>query len=405
MKTKWLCAFAAVGILVSLWFIGETAYAQKDTLKIGMVTDLTGFLNVNGVHIRQAALMALEDADYTVAGKKIEFIVEDEAGSPAIAMDKARKLVESDKVCAFLGPFHGGAVAALANYATKVQVPQIVTWYSIPGDQMLNMQWTWVPIGSLEMIGVPSGAYAYDKMGFRTATTLALDYVAGRLFMGGCTNTFEKKGGKIIQQQWMPMDTKDTAPYLTALKQADVFMPWYAGITHNVGIRQIREYGIKMPIILPQAGYMAHPQQIREIGDYGVGFITSDAYVWTIDSPENRAFVEKYKKKYNMLPANVAYGGYFNMQILLQALRKTGGDSSRDALAKALDQTQMKGFLGDFSFGDARLGIGNYFVHREIKKEGAEEPYQSEMLAKYQVRPVKAGNKIEYQITKAEILK
>ncbi len=138
----------------------------------------------------------------------------------------------------------------------------------------------------------------------------------------GATNTFEKKGGKIIQQQWMPMDTKDTAPYLTALKQADVFMPWYAGITHNVGIRQIREYGIKMPIILPQAGYMAHPQQIKEIGDYGVGFITSDAYVWTIDTPENRAFVEKYKKKYNMLPANVAYGGYFNMQILLQALRK-----------------------------------------------------------------------------------
>jgi len=107
MKTIWLCAFAAVGILVSLWFTGETAYAQKDTLKIGMVTDLTGFLNVNGVHIRQAALMALEDADYTVAGKKIEFIVEDEAGSPAIAMDKARKLVESDKVCAFLGPLHG----------------------------------------------------------------------------------------------------------------------------------------------------------------------------------------------------------------------------------------------------------------------------------------------------------
>ena len=405
MKTKWLCAFAAVGILASLGFIGETAYAQKDTLKIGLVTDLTGFLNVNGVHIRQAALMALEEADYTVAGKKIEFIIEDEAGSPAIAMDKARKLVETDKVCAFLGPFHGGAVAALANYATKVQVPQIVTWYSIPGDQMLNMRWTWVPIGSLEMIGVPSGAYAYDKMGFRTATTLALDYVAGRLFMGGCTNTFEKKGGKIIQQQWMPMDTKDTAPYLTALKQADVFMPWYAGITHNVGIRQIREYGIKMPIILPQAGYMAHPQQIKEIGDYGVGFITSDAYVWTIDTPENKAFVERYKKKYNMLPANVAYGGYFNMQILLQALRKTGGDSSRDALAKALDQTRMKGFLGDFSFGDARLGIGNYFVHREIKKEGDPEPYQSEMLAKYQVRPVKAGNKIEYQITKAEILK
>lgn len=405
MKTRFFYVFVAAGILASLFFTGQMAYAQKDPIKIGLVTDLTGFLNVNGVHIRQAALMALEEINYTVAGRKIEFIVEDEAGSPAIAMDKARKLVETDKVCAFLGPFHGGAVVALANYANKVQVPQIVTWYSIPGDQMLTMNWTWVPIGSLEQIGVPAGAYAYDKLGFRTATTLALDYVAGRKFMGGCTDTFEKKGGKLIQQQWMPMDTKDTAPYLTALKQADVFMPWFAGVTHNVGIRQIKEYGIKMPIILPQAGYMAHPDQIKEIGDFGVGFITSEAYVWNIDTPENKAFVAKYKEKYKMLPAGPCYGGYFNMQILLAALKKTGGDSSRNALAKALDQTQMKGFLGDFSFGDARLGIGNYFVHKEIKKEGSEAPYQSEILAKYQIKPVKVGNKIEYKILKAEMLK
>jgi branched-chain amino acid transport system substrate-binding protein len=406
MKTRFLYVFLAAGILISSLFTGPMAYAQqKGPIKIGLVTDLTGFLNVNGVHIRQAALMALEEGNNTVAGRPIEFIIEDEAGNPAQAMDKARKLVETDKVCAFLGPFHGGAVVALANYANKVQIPQIITWYSIPGDQMLTMNWSWVPIGSLEQIGVPSGAYAYDKMGFRTATTLGLDYIAGRKFMGGCTDTFEKKGGKVIQQQWMPMDTKDTAPYLTALKQADVFMPWYAGVTHNVGIRQIREYGVKMPIILPQAGYMAHPDQIKEIGDYGVGFITSEAYVWTIDTPENKAFVDKYKKKWNMLPAGPCYGGYFNMQILLAALRKTNGDTSPKVLAKALDETKMKGFLGDFAFGDARLGIGNYFVQKEIKKAGDPEPYQSEILAKYQVKPVKAGNKIEYEILKAEMLK
>jgi branched-chain amino acid transport system substrate-binding protein len=133
--------------------------------------------------------------------------------------------------------------------------------------------------------------------------------------------------------------------------------------------------------------------------------MTSEAYVWNIDNPENKAFVAKYKKKYNMLPAGPSYGGYFNMQILLEALKKTGGDTSRNALANALDQTNMKGFLGDFSFGDARLGIGNYFVHRVIKKDDHEAPYQTEILAKYQIRPVKVGSKIEYKVVKAEMLK
>lgn len=405
MKAKVLIVLVTVGILVSSVFVGQAACAQKDPIKIGLVTDLTGFLNINGIVIRQAAIMALEEINYTVGGRKVELIVEDEAGSPAVAMDKARKLVETDKVCLFLGPFHGGAVAALAGYAEKVQTPQVVTWYSIPGDQMLKLHWTWVPFGSLEAVCVPAGAYAYDKLGFRNATTLGIDYLAGRRFMAGATDTFEEKGGKLVQQQWMPLDTKDIAPYLTALKPADVFMPWFAGITQTVGIRQIREYGVKLPIVLPQAGFMAHPEQIKQIGDYGVGMITSEAYVWTIDTPENKAFVERFKKRWGGVPAGPAYAGYFDIQIALEAIKKAGGDTSPNALAKALDQTNIKGILGDFRFGDARLGVGNYFVHKCIKKEGDAYPYQTEVLAKYQVRPEKAGDKIKYKIDKAEMLK
>ena len=201
------------------------------------------------------------------------------------------------------------------------------------------------------------------------------------------------------------MDTKDIAPYLTALKQADVFMPWFAGITQTVGLRQIREYGVKLPIVLPQAGFMAHPEQIKQIGDYGVGMITSEAYVWTIDTPENKAFVERFTKRWGGVPAGPAYAGYFDIQIALEAIKKAGGDTSPNALAKALDQTNIKGILGDFKFGDARLGIGHYFVHKCIKKEGDAYPYQTEVLAKYQVRPEKAGDKIKYKIDKAEMLK
>ncbi|MFH1123552.1 MAG: ABC transporter substrate-binding protein, partial [Pseudomonadota bacterium] len=208
-----------------------------------------------------------------------------------------------------------------------------------------------------------------------------------------------------IQQQWMPLDTKDIAPYLTSLKQADVFMPWFAGITQTVGIRQIREYGVKLPVVLPQAGFMAHPEQIKQIGDYGVGMITSEAYVWTIDTPENKDFVQRFKKRWGGVPAGPAIAGYFVMQIAMEAIEKAGGDTSPKALAKALDKTKMKGLLGDFEFGDARLGVGHYFVHQDLKKEGDEYPYQTEVLAKYQVRPKKEGDKIKFKIEKAEILK
>ena len=407
MKTRILSIVLVIGILVSPFFLltGTGAIAAEKPIKIGLVTDLTGFLNICGIYIRMAAIMALEEANNTVAGHPVEFIIEDEAGSPATAMDKARKLIETDKVSLILGPFHGGAVVALANYCSKVGIPQLVTWYSIPSATMLQTRWSWCAIGALDEMSVGGGAYMYDVLGYRTATTLGLDYVAGREFMGGATRTFQQKGGKIIQEQWMPMDTKDVAPYLTNLKEADVFMPWWAGVTHNVGMRQIREYNVKMPIFMPQAGWMDTPKQLQDIADYGVGMMTSDAYVWTIDTPENKAFVEKFQKRWGELPAGPAYGGYFNMKIALEALRKTGGDTSPKALAKALDQTKIKGFLGDIYFGDARLGVGNYFVHQCIKTDHKEQPYRTKVLARYQIRPVKAGDKVKFEIIDSEIFK
>ena len=48
---------------------------------------------------RQGAIFAMEEIGHKVAGRPVKLIIEDEASDPAIAMDRARKLVESDKVC------------------------------------------------------------------------------------------------------------------------------------------------------------------------------------------------------------------------------------------------------------------------------------------------------------------
>ena len=74
-------------------------------------------------------------------------------------------------------------------------------------------------------------------------------------------------------------------------------------------------------------------------------------------------------------------------------------------MAKALDATKMKGILGDFSFGDARIGVGNYFVHKVVKGSG-DEPYRTEVLAKYQVTAEKVGpKKIKFNLKKLEMSK
>jgi branched-chain amino acid transport system substrate-binding protein len=396
MKRGILCFVVAIAMLVPLLAGACPAPAEKAPIKIGFITDLTSFLSLNGIPGKQAVTLAMEEIGYEIAGREVELIIEDEGSDPTVAMDKARKLVETDKVCMLLGPFFGGSVVAVANYANEVKIPNICIWYSIADDAQLEAKWTWAPWGTTSQLSYPSGIYAYD-LGYRTATLMGTDYVSGHEFLGSFVAGFTERGGEIIQEQWIPMNTNDIAPYISALEEADVFVPWLAGVTATVGIKQIKEYGVDMPIIMPQAGHMAHPQQIAEIGDDGLGIITCEAYVWTIDNQKNQAFVKAYQDRWGELPSGAAYGAYAPLKIALAALSKTGGDTSPEALAKALDETSYEGILGTFQFADERVGIGNYVIHQAIK---IGDEYSTEVLASYQVRTDRVGDKLVHSIVK-----
>ena len=395
MKRNVLCTILALVLLVA-FAIAEGRAAEKE-IKIGFVTDLTSILSINGKAMRQGAILAMEEVDNKVAGKPVKLIIEDEASDPAVALDRVRKLVETDKVALLIGPFHAGCAAAGAEYAARARIPQLGPWYNLPNEAQAKAPWSWGTFGTNQSPAYAAGVYAAEVLGYKTATSMAIDYAAGRASVEGFAAAFTERGGKMIQEQWIPMGTKDIAPYITALKQADVLVPWFAGVTATVGVKQIREFKVKMPVVFPQCQFPAHPKQIVEIGDDGIGMITADAYVWTIDTPKNKKFVEAYKKRWGELPAGNAGGAYLTMQVAFEALKKTGGDTSSKALAKALDSTNVDGFLGPIRYSGARVGTANLVIHKVIK---AGNEYKTEILTQYRVKTDKVGNKLVQSIVK-----
>jgi len=395
MSRKILSVVLAVVVLVA--FFGATARGAEKEIKIGFITDLTSILSLNGIPMRQAAILAMEEVGYKVAGKPVKLIIEDEASDPAVAMDRARKLVETDKVALLIGPFHGGCAGAVSEYVARTKTPNIGPWYNVPDEAQAKAPWTWATFGTNDCVAYASGVYASEVLGHKTATVMSIDYAAGRAFVAGFAAAFTERGGKIIQEQWIPMGTKDIAPYITALKEADVLAPWFAGVTATVGVRQLREFKVKMPIVFPQCQFPAHPKQIVEIGDDGIGMITAEAYVWTIDTPKNKKFVEAYQKRWGELPSGNAGGAYLTMQVAFEALKKTKGDTSSAALAKALDATNVEGFLGPIRYGSGRVAIGNYIVHKVVK---VGNDYRTEILTKYAIKTDKVGNKLVHSVVK-----
>jgi branched-chain amino acid transport system substrate-binding protein len=366
MKRIVLCILVAVAVSVP-WVEGASgAPAQKDPIRIGLIADMTSFLSLNGIPQRKAGILAVELTPQ-IAGRKVEFIAEDDGCDPAVSLDRARKLIERDKVCAILGPFHGACFQAVAEHCNKIGFPQIDCYAGPTNEAKLSMKWTWCPNGTTNTPAFSTGVYASKVLGYKTATAMGTDYVAGHTFQAGFAAGFGQHGGKVIQDQWIPMDTKDIAPYISALKKADILVPWLAGVTFTAGMRQIREYKVAMPVICPQAQFMMHPAQRDEVGDDGVGIIASELASWHINRPQNKQYMEAYQKRWNEIPSGASYGAWHSIQILLAALKKTGGDTSPKVLARALDETNYEGTLGTMRFGVERVGIANWVILKEIK--------------------------------------
>ena len=77
--------------VVCVVLFASAARAADQEIRIGFMADLTSMLSINGISMRQSAILAMEEVGYKVAGKPAKLIIEDEASDPAIAMEEGKK--------------------------------------------------------------------------------------------------------------------------------------------------------------------------------------------------------------------------------------------------------------------------------------------------------------------------
>ena len=95
----------------------------QGTIKMGALATLEGAFTVLGEDSMRGVKMALNEFNYSVAGKKIQLITGSSDASPDSAIRATRKLVEQDGVQVLVGPLSGSEGLAVKDYAkTKPNV-------------------------------------------------------------------------------------------------------------------------------------------------------------------------------------------------------------------------------------------------------------------------------------------
>ena len=369
--------FVAGCLAVTAAALGAGSAAAQDTIKIGMVMQMTGPNAAGGREISAAAKLYVAQHGDAVAGKKIELIFRDDASIPDNAKRLAQELIINDKVSLLAAGITPSAMA-MAPIATEAKVPTVVT---ISGTSVVTDRSPYYVRTSFTL-GQQSGIIAdwAIKDGSRKAVSVLSDWApgaeAGKVFEAN----FTKGGGQVLETLKVPLANPDFAPFLQ--RAADlhpdtlfVFVP--AGQAGTFA-RQFAERGLdKSGIKLIGPGDITDDDDLPTTGDTLLGVVTAGIYSAAHPSQLNKEYVAAYQKATGHRANFISVGGYDGMHLIYEALKKTGGKTDADAVVAAMKGMSWESPRGPISIDpNTRDIVQNVYIRKVEKKDG--EPWAVE---------------------------
>ena len=328
----------ATAILTGLTALAPFAARAADPIKIGLVVPMTGPFSYMGRQIGAGVNLYLAQNGDTVAGRKIEVIVKDDAGLPDTTRRLAQELVVNDKVTALAGFGLTPQAFSAATIATQSKTPMVVmnAATSSVTERSPFIVRTSMTLPQVTM-GVAEWAY---KNKVNKVVTLVSDFGPGIDAEKAFTQVLTANGGQVPVSLRMPLITQDFSPFLQRVMDAKpeavfVFLP--AGSQAAVFMKQFAERGMaKAGIRLLGPGDVTDDDVLADMGDAALGVITSHHYSAAHPSAMNKKFVEAFTKANNgMRPNFMAVGGYDGMRVIIEGLKATKG-AGGEALVNAM---------------------------------------------------------------------
>ncbi len=359
-----------------IWFLSLSCFcaigSAADPVKIGYCLSLSGVYSSLGTDLRDGLDLYLDQIGHKAGGRDISVVVEN-IGSAVVTLtqETAHKLIEQDKVDIIAGVIDSRVAYSVATHITQREIPFVIS--NAGADDLTQRRASPLIVRtSFSSSGGshPLGVWAYEQ-GLRKAVALGAANPAGYEQVGGICRTFEKMGGKIVQEVWPPLGTQDFKPFLAQINpQADVIMVFFAGGDALRFVQQYSESGLKGKIAVVGKGFLVDENLLAKEGKAADGIVSESHWSLLLDNPENAQFKTAYTKKYGHPPTLYSEQGYVTGMVIAEALNKTGGQIRGRDFVKTMRSLELKAPRGTIKFDEFGAPIQNYYIRKVQKLDG-----------------------------------
>lgn len=287
----------ALGATGASVFAPQVAKAE-DAVKLGILHSLSGTIAIAEASLVDAEKMAVEEINAAggVMGRKIELVIEDGASDWPTFAEKARKLIERDKVAAIVGCYTSASRKAVLPVLSKSKgLLYYPTYYEGQEEDKhviyASQEATQSVIAAVDWLAREKG---------KSFFLVGSDYIYPRTCNKIARPTIVKAGGKVLGEEYAPLGHTEFSSIINKIKAAkpDVIYSTVVGGSNVAFYKQLRAAGLDgtKQVLLST---VVSENEIDGIGkDNAAGYYACMGYFQSIKSPENEKFVKAFKAKY-----------------------------------------------------------------------------------------------------------
>lgn len=359
--------------LALILFVLTYAAFAADTIKIGMMGPLTGQWASEGQEMKQVLQLLTEKVNSTggVQGKKVDLLIEDDAGDPRTAALAAERLV-SKGVVAVIGTYGSSITEASQGIYNESQVVQIADGSTAVRLTEKKLKYFFrtcprddeqakVAAAQIKKMGVTKIAILHDNTTY--AKGLAEETKSALQKMGGI---------QVVFFDAITPGEHDYSTVLTKMKLAQPQVVFFTGYYSDGGLllRQKKAMGWNVPFIGGDA--MNNPELVKIAGPAAASGFYFTSTPLPKDLPTAKGFLDEYKKKYGQAPNSiyaVLSGDGFNVAIAgLKAIKTDNSVKLAEYLHNGLKD--YPGLSGKLSFNAKGDRVGEVYRVYKVDQKG-----------------------------------
>jgi urea transport system substrate-binding protein len=325
------------------------AATAGDEMLVGSLHDLSGGLDIYGKPMQDCLTLAVEEQNAAggLLGKKLKLVTYDPQSNMQLYAQFAQQAALKDKVAVLMGGITSASREVIRPVLDRYHTLYFYNTQYEGGVCDINTFCTGVTPAQTVAKLVP---YAMKKWG-KKVYVIAADYNYGQITSQWVKKFVTENGGSVASIDFFPLDVTNFGPTISKIEAAkpDMIVSALVGGAHMAFYRQWAAAGLTKKIPLASTTFAGGNEHIVLSPAECDGFLVCYNYFQNLDTPENKAFKQRFYARFGKDYPNItelAMGTYQGFKLWAQGVKKAGTTDRAKVIAALESGISIQGPSG-----------------------------------------------------------